>query len=65
MSTANMDTNKTSGNDNPDHARLKKVKSHQHSQDLGHVQGGHGPPSKDIGTMYYDRKFFDIIFILG
>lgn len=57
MSTANMDTNKTSGNDNPDHARLKKVKSHQHSQDLGHVQGGHGPPSKDIGTMYYDQLF--------
>ena len=63
MSTANMDTNKTSGNDNPDHARLKKVKSHQHSQDYS--PQGHGPPSKDIGTMYYDRKFFDIIFLLG
>ena len=54
---ASMDTNRTSGKDNPDHARLKKIKS-QKSE--GHVDGGHGPPTKDIGTLYYDRKFFQI-----
>ena len=55
---SNIDTNKKSGKDNPDHARLKKCLSHKTSQECpNYSPQGHGPPSKDIGTMYYDCKF--------
>ena len=54
----NVDTNKKSGKENPDMSKLKKCKSHQHSQDCpNYSPQGHGPPSKDIGTMYYDCKY--------
>ena len=56
---ASMDTNKKAGVDNPDTTRLKKgVKStSQTSQDCpNYTPLGHGPPSKDIGTLYYDCK---------
>ena len=58
---SNMDSNitqsrKKSGPENPDRSRLKKCVSH--SQECpNYSPQGHGPPSKDIGTMYYDCKF--------
>ena len=60
---SNIDTNKQAGKDNQDHARLKKSLSHKHSQECpNYAPQGHGPPSKDIGTMYYDCKFLPNIF---
>ena len=61
---SNIDTNKQAGKDNQDHARLKKSLSHKHSQECpNYAPQGHGPPSKDIGTMYYDCKFSLILAI--
>ena len=61
---SNIDTNKKAGKDNQDHARLKKCLSHKHSQECpNYSPQGHGPPSKDIGTMYYDCKFSSIFSI--
>ena len=62
---SNIDTNKQAGKDNQDHARLKKSLSHKHSQECpNYAPQGHGPPSKDIGTMYYDCKF-SLIFSIN
>ena len=62
---SNIDTNKQAGKDNQDHARLKKSLSHKHSQECpNYAPQGHGPPSKDIGTMYYDCKF-SLIFSMN
>ena len=54
---ASMDTNRKAGVENVDKARLKKgLKSvSQHSQECpNYTPLGHGPPSQDIGTQYYD-----------
>jgi hypothetical protein len=55
---SNVDTNRKSEKENPELSKLKKCKSNQHSQECpNYSPQGHGPPSKDIGTMYYDSKF--------
>ena len=54
----NIDTNKKV--ENPEKTRLRKdIKSaSQTSQECpNYTPLGHGPPSKDIGTMYYDCKY--------